>query len=281
MAALDQTPECVLRSLEKRTLLLALLLIAAVVLVYSPVARNGFINFDDPDYLTSNPHVQAGLKKATLKWAFTTIDAAHYHPITWLSHALDCQLFGMDAAAHHEVNVLFHAANVVLLFLFLQAATGFTWRSLFVAALFALHPINVESVAWAAERKNVLSMLFLLLATHAYLTYARRPGVGRYALVALLFALGLLSKSQIVTFPFLLLLLDYWPLHRLVRPSDPAWGGNSQPTGAAHAAPVSLPWLVLEKLPLLALSAACATCIALVARMTRSHTPASSGRVVA
>ena len=160
---------------EKRTLPMALLLIAFVVVAYSPVAHNGFLNFDDGTYIATNQHIKAGLTAQTVKWAFTTFEGAHYHPLTWLTHALDCQLFGMDPAAHHEVNVLLHAANAVLLFLLLRAATGFPWRSLFVAALFALHPINVESVAWAAERKNVLSMLFLLLAFHAYVAYVRQP----------------------------------------------------------------------------------------------------------
>jgi Flp pilus assembly protein TadD len=241
------------RSPEKHAVLFSLLLIAVVLVCYSPVTHNGFLNYDDDTYLTNNPHVRAGLTWPTVKWAFTTYDAANYHPLTWLSHALDCQLFGLNPAAHHEVNVLLHAANAVLLFLLLQAATGFTWRSLFVAALFALHPVNVESVAWAAERKNVLSMFFFLLALHAYVWYTRRPALRRYMLIAFLFVLALLSKPQVITFPFLLLLLDYWPLGRF---------------GAAllHGAPEStrtLPepsggWLVLEKIPLLLLSAASA-----------------------
>src|ERR1035438_3811804 len=241
------------QSPQKRTLVLCLLLTAVVLLAYSPVTHNGFLNYDDDTYITNNPHVRAGLTRATLKWAFTTYDEANWHPLTWLSHALDCQLFGLNPAGPHFVNVLLHAANAVLLFLLLQAATGFTWRSLFVAALFALHPVNVESVAWAAERKNVLSMFFFLLALHAYVWYTRRPALRRYMLIAFLFVLALLSKPQVITFPFLLLLLDYWPLGRF---------------GAAllHGAPEStrtLPklssgWLVLEKIPLLLLSAASA-----------------------
>lgn len=232
---------------------MALLLIAIVVIAYSPVAHNGFLNFDDGTYITTNPHIKAGLTAQTVKWAFTTFEGSHYHPLTWLTHALDCQLFGLDPAAHHEVNVLLHAANAVLLFLLLQSATGFPWRSLFVAALFALHPINVESVAWAAERKNILSMFFCLLAAHAYIAYVRQPKLSRYALVALLFAMGLLSKSQIVTLPFLFLLFDYWPLHRL-------GGAPAEARALNRGAPprASLGWLVLEKLPLLALSAAIA-----------------------
>jgi tetratricopeptide (TPR) repeat protein len=216
------------------------------------VVHNGFI-YDDDGYITGNPHVRAGLTWATVKWAFTTYEQANWHPLTWLSHALDCELFGLNPAGPHYANVLLHAANVILLFLLLQSATGFRWRSLMVAALFALHPINVESVAWAAERKNVLSMMFFLLALYAYGGYARRPGLRRYAVVACFFALALLSKPQVITFPFLLLLWDYWPLCRIGAPADPgsvAQGGNLPRSWSG--------WLVLEKLPLLLLSAASA-----------------------
>ena len=140
---------------------------------------------------------------------------ANWHPLTWLSHALDCQLFKLNPAGHHYVNVLMHAVNAILLFLLLESATGLTWPSLMVAALFALHPVNVESVAWAAERKNVLSMLFFLLTLHAYGWYVRKGGVKRYAAMAALFALGLMAKSEIITLPFVLLLWDYWPLERI------------------------------------------------------------------
>ena len=245
-----------------RTLLLSLLLVAAVVLAYSPVTRNGFVNYDDDTYITVNPHVRAGLTWWTVKWAFRSFYDANYHPLTWLSHALDCQLFGVDPSAHHEMSVLLHAVNAVLLFLFLQTATGFPWRSLFVAALFALHPINVESVAWIAERKNVLSMLFFLLALLAYVRYARRPKLSRYALVAVLFSCGLLSKPQVITLPFLLLLLDYWPLDRFA--AAPLGGASTvspaqnAPTAVPTPPKFSLAWLILEKLPLLALSVASA-----------------------
>jgi len=242
---------------EKRTFLFSLLLIAGVLAAYSPVAHNGFLNYDDDTYITINPHVKAGLTRQTAKWAFTTYDAANYHPLTWLSHALDCELFGVDPAAHHEVSVLLHAACAVLLFLLLQSATGFPWRSLFVAALFALHPINVESVAWAAERKNVLSTLFFLLALHAYVWYARRPDLRRYALVVLIFALGLLSKPQVITLPFLLLLLDYWPLRRVLS-SDAAYSNAFSSNATISAPPRSLIWLIAEKIPLLVLSVASA-----------------------
>src|SRR6202521_6406849 len=204
---------------QKRTLLLCLLLIAVVVAFYSPVTHNGFLNYDDDQYITNNPHVRAGLTWETGKGAFTTYDQANWAPLSWLSHALDCELFGLNPAGHHYVSVLLHAANAVLLFLLLQSATGFRWRSLMVAALFALHPINVESVAWAAERKNVLSTMFFLLALYAYVWYARRPGLRRYAAVAFFFALALLSKPQVIALSFLLLLWDYWPLRRSRAPA--------------------------------------------------------------
>src|ERR1700730_10807390 len=202
-------------SAQKRTLLLCLLLIAVVFVFYSPVTHNGFVNYDDDQYIMNNPHVRAGVTWETVKWAFTTYDQANWAPLSWLSHALDCELFGLNPAGHHLVSVLIHAANAVLLFLLLQGITGFRGRSLMVAALFALHPVNVESVAWAAERKNVLSILFFLLTLHAYDRYARKGKQYLYWLVVVFFALGLLAKSQIVTLPFVLLLWDYWPLRRM------------------------------------------------------------------
>ncbi len=241
------------QSPKEGTLLLCLLLTVVVLVSYSPVIHNGFLNHDDYAYITENPHVRAGLTWTTVQWAFTTYDQANWHPLTWLSHALDCQLFGLNPAGPHYENVLLHAANAVLLFLLLQNATGFRWRSLMVAALFALHPINVESVAWAAERKNVLSMLFFLLALHAYVWYTRKPALLRYAVMAFLLALGFMSKSQVITFPFLLLLLDYWPLRRIGAPVV-----AEHPAQAENASKQSGAWLVLEKVPLLLLSAASA-----------------------
>jgi tetratricopeptide (TPR) repeat protein len=241
------------QSPTKHTLPLCLLLTVVVLVFYNPVVHNGFLNYDDNGYITENPHVRAGLTLATVKWAFTTYDQGNWHPLTWLSHALDCELFGLNPVGHHYVNVLLHAANVVLLFLLLQSATACRWRSLMVAALFALHPINVESVAWAAERKNVLSMMFFLLALYAYVWYTRKPGILRYAAVACFFALALLSKPQVIAFPFLLLLWDYWPLCRIGAPAvaeRAAQGGNVSSLRGG--------WLVLEKAPLLLLSAASA-----------------------
>ncbi len=231
----------------KRTLILCLLLVLATLAVYKPVTRNSFINIDDNGYLTDNQHVHAGLTAATLKWALTTYDCENWHPLTWISHAIDWQLFGGNASGHHLMSAIIHGLNAMLLFLLLQRATGFTWRSLVVSALFALHPVNVESVAWAAERKNVLSMLFFLLALIAYSWYAERPSIQRYGSVALLFALALMAKPQVITFPFVLLLWDYWPLQR--------FGSRKTTDGECRFAPASLSWLAFEKLPLLALSA--------------------------
>ena len=237
------------QSPARRTLLLCLLLTAVVLVFYNPVGHNGFLNYDDDGYITGNPHVKAGLTWATVKWSFTTFDQGNWHPLTWISHALDFELFGLNPRGHHYTNVLLHAANAVLLFLLLQSATGFRWRSLMVAALFALHPMNVETVAWAAERKNVLSTMFFLLALYAYVWYARRPGLRRYGAVAFFFALALLSKPQVIALPFLLLLWDYWPLGRIGAPVVPG------PTAQGKNVPgLSSGWLVLEKTPLLLLS---------------------------
>ena len=236
---------------RKQTLFLGLTLVLATVAVYFRVNHYPFVNYDDGDYIINNIHIQNGLDADTVHWAFTTYAAANWHPLTWLSHALDCQFFGLDPAGPHDVNLLLHIVNAVLLFLVLQRATGFTGRSFMVAALFALHPINVESVVWISERKNLLSMFFFLLALGAYRWYVSKPRPGRYAIVALLFALGLMAKPQVITFPFVLLLWDYWPLERMSLGKD---GASSPP-----AFPVeSFSWLVIEKLPLLAISLASA-----------------------
>ena len=169
-----------LASPRNRTAIFALLLAVATLALYYPVRSHPFVNYDDTLYVTQNDQVQAGLTWLTVKWAFTTFEVGTWHPLAWLSHALDCQLFGLDPAGHHSTSLLLHTLNVVLLFWVLQAATGYAGRSAMVAALFALHPINVESVAWIAERKNVLSMVFFLLALGAYRWYAREPRLGRY-----------------------------------------------------------------------------------------------------
>lgn len=226
---------------------LAVLLGFAAVAVYWPTTGHPFILFDDPRYVTENPDVLRGLGWDGVAWAFQTFHAANWHPITWLSHMADVTLFGPVPGSHHLVNVLLHAANAILLFLLLARATGADGRSAFVAALFALHPTHVESVAWIAERKDLLSTAFGLLALLAYVSWTRRGGALRYALVAACFALSLLSKPMWVTLPFLLLLLDAWPLERL--------GGAPHGSGSA-VAPATPRRLVVEKLPLLALSVA-------------------------
>jgi protein O-mannosyl-transferase len=239
----------VFSSPERRNVVLGLLLVLATLALYNPVTHHPFVNYDDDRYVTDNAHVQAGLKWNTVQWAFTTFDEANWHPLTWLSHALDCQLFGLNPAGHHYVNVLLHALNVVLVFWLLWKATGLPGRSFMVAALFALHPLNVESVAWVAERKSVLSMLFLLLTLWAYGWYSHKPGIGRYAAVAGLFACGLMAKPMVITLPFALLLLDYWPLQRF---------GDAAVPARNRFASRPLFWLLLEKIPLLMLSAASA-----------------------
>src|SRR5256885_9676896 len=205
------------RSQRGQEAILALLLIAGTLALYNPATRNGFINYDDNWYVTLNPQVQAGLTLQGIRWAFTTFDISNWHPLTWLSHMLDCQLFGLNPVGHHFVSILLHALNVVLVFWLLLRGTGAMWRSFFVAALFAVHPLNVESVAWVAERKNVLSTLFGLLAIAAYGWYLQQRSWKRYGLLLLLFALSLMAKPMLVTLPLALLLLDFWPLERIRR----------------------------------------------------------------
>jgi tetratricopeptide (TPR) repeat protein len=236
-----------------RNALLSLVLVVAIGALYYPVHTQPFSSYDDPAYVTSNVHVRYGLDWDLVKWAFTTLQP-EWHPLTWLSHGLDCHLFYLNPSRHHDVNVLLHAVNAVLLFWVLVHATGYAGRSVMVAALFALHPINVQSVAWIAERKNLLSMLFLLLALGAYGWHACKPSAGRYTAVALLYALGLLAKAQIVTFPCLLLLWDYWPLQRMFAPGEGPDSGIAE--GATTVPARRLSWLLWEKLPLFALSAA-------------------------
>jgi len=204
--------------------LISALLIVSILAVYAPVVYFNFITYDDPSYITKNPHVRAGLAWASFKWAWTTGEVCNWHPITWLSHLLDVQMFGLRAGGHHFTNLIFHVANTLLLFEWLRRSTGARWRSLFVAALFGLHPLHVESVAWVAERKDVLSAFFFLLMLWAYGSYTRpsNPSGGmpasrrvHYLLALGWFALGLMSKPMLVTAPFVLLLLDYWPLQRI------------------------------------------------------------------
>jgi protein O-mannosyl-transferase len=236
---------------QKRRVVLCLLLALATLALYNPVTRAPFLNYDDPVYVTNNPQVRDGLNWKTIVWTFRTPKDLDWHPMTWLSYAADSQMFGQNPEGFHTVNLLLHSVNALLLFLILESATGFAWRSLVVAALFALHPLNVESVAWIAERKNVLSMFFFLVALAAYGWYARRPGVGRYLAVTLAYVLALMSKAQVITFPFAVLLLDYWPLRRFEFPRSPR---ERVGPDVLASSPPSLWKLVAEKVPWLALS---------------------------
>jgi len=215
-------------------------LVALTLLAYGRVALNGFIDLDDNQYVTQNSIVQAGLTWEGVQWAFTTGHSANWHPLTWLSHMLDCELFGLSPAGHHLTSLAIHLASTVLLFRLFHRTTARLGASAFVAAVFALHPLHVESVAWVAERKDVLSALFWILTSLAYVSWTEKKGAGRYALVLVLYALGLLAKPMLVTLPFVLLLMDRWPL------------------GRAFA--------FVEKIPLFALAAASATVTFLVQR---------------
>jgi len=213
---------------------------------YGPLRDASFINFDDQEYVYENAHVVSGLTSENIGWAFYTTQLANWHPVTWLSHMLDCQLFGLNARAHHMMNLLLHIANTLMLFLVLMRATRSFWRSGFVAALFALHPLHVESVAWVSERKDVLSTFFWLLAVLSYLRYARLPSVRTYFPVCLFLTLGLMTKAMLVTLPFTLLLLDYWPLCRIESAGSAATRDFTRRKWSD---------LVREKAPLFALSA--------------------------
>src|ERR1035438_8925479 len=275
------------RELNKSTVLICLLLAAVTLAVYWPVSHYEFVDYDDRVYVVENSHVAAGLTRAGIVWAFTRLtgDGTYWHPVTWLSHMLDCQLFGLKPGAPHLVNLGFHIANTLMLFLLLRRMTETFWRSAAVAALFALHPWQVETVAWVAERKNVLSTFFLMLTLWAYARYAevqslkskvqspeseaqsrraqrrgQKPQASNtlhasrftlhaffyYVLALVLFALGLMSKAMLVTLPFVLLLLDYWPL------------GRSAESGTGRGKFRAAGWgrLWLEKLPFFAMSGA-------------------------
>ena len=241
------------------TLLLAILLVAGTALLYAPAVRNGFVNYDDPDYVTRNPEVLRGLTPHGVVWAFGTKNpAANWHPLTWMSHMLDVSWYGVHPFGHHLTNVVLHCLGVVLLFLFLQRATARPLSSAAVAALFALHPLNVESVAWVAERKAVLCMVFLALTLWSYLWYTAKPSVARYLLLTLLFALALMSKAMVITVPFVLVLLDYWPLNRILVSQPPPHANSGAPAVSTTDSPSFFPALgrsVIEKIPLFAMAA--------------------------
>lgn len=253
-----------------QALILSLLLVAATLLAFWPVTGHDFVNYDDPDYVTSNLHVQRGLTWDGTAWAFKATHASNWHPLTWLSHMLDAQLFGLNAGGHHTTNLGLHIANSVLLLLLLRRLTGALWPSFFVAALFALHPLHVESVAWVSERKDVLSTLFFLLTLGAYERYARGPQESRssarwYWTAVVLFAFGLMSKPMLVTLPFVLLLLDIWPLRRLLFPA------LHPPSAILGAEGAALRRLIREKLPFFLLSAA--SCVVTVIAQRQAMQP--------
>ena len=226
-------------------------LIVVTLVVFSRLANHDFVNYDDPGYVTGNRNVRSGLTRDGLAWAFRTTAEANWHPLTWISHMLDCELYGLNAGAHHLTSLLFHAANTLLLFLVLSRMTGTAWRSALVAALFALHPLHVESVAWVAERKDVLSAFFWMLTLGAYARYVERPRPASYVAVLVFLALGLMAKPMLVTLPFVLLLLDFWPLHRL------AMRGRESAPDLTRQGGIRV-WnrgIVLEKIPLFLLAA--------------------------
>lgn len=196
-------------------IIIGLFLVMMTLAVYQQVRNHDFTNFDDDDYVTQNPFVRDGLTWRGFSWAFRSHLHGHYHPVTWLSHMTDVELFGLNPAGHHLTSVFLHVVNILLLFLILRRMTGALWQSAFVAALFAIHPLHVEPVAWVAGRKDVLCAFFWMLAIWGYARYAEHPGMGRYAIVLVAFMLGLMAKTTVVTLPFVLLLLDYWPLDRL------------------------------------------------------------------
>jgi protein O-mannosyl-transferase len=217
-------------------------LIALTWAVFAQTGGFQFVNYDDPLYVLDNAHVRAGLSWRGIAWAFTHVHSQNWHPLTTISHMLDCQLFGVNPGAHHLVNVFFHSLAVVLLFILLAQVTNRVWLSAFVASIFAVHPLRVESVAWIAERKDVFSGVFFMLTLLAYFRWTRKQTFGRYLTMSILFACGLMSKPMLITTPFILLLLDYWPLNR---------GQRSEERGQKRS---TIARLIVEKIPLFALS---------------------------
>lgn len=247
---------------------IVLFLILSTLAVYAQVVTHEFIYFDDPEYLVNNTNIHYGINFHSIFWAFTTFHASNWHPLTWLSHLLDVQMFGLNPAGHLATNVVLHTANTVLLFLFLSRASGAIWRSAMVAVLFALHPLHVESVAWASERKDVLSAFFWMSTLYLYTRYAEQPGRIRYIMTVISMALGLMAKPMLVTLPIIMLLLDYWPLGRFA--SVPGGVGSTR----QHM------WkLALEKVPFAALSAL--SCVVTLYAQSGAITPLKSAPILA
>jgi len=236
---------------QKKSIVVILILAAFILVLYWPVQHYEFISYDDQLYIYDNFRIQNGISLESIRKTFYDFHTGHWHPLTMMSHMLDWQMFGLRAGGHHWSNVIFHLLNSVMLFVLLRSMTGAVWRSAFVAALFAVHPMNVESVAWIAERKNVLSTFFWILTMLLYVAYVRNPGWKRYVWVCVSFVLGLLSKPMLVTLPFVLLLMDYWPLNRTF--FNPAMEAQSPFAGWAGKRKTS--FLIAEKIPLFALTA--------------------------
>ena len=213
---------------KKQTPLIYLLLAAAAILAFWQLSHCDFISYDDPAYVTENMHIRHGITMETIRWAFTTDYESNWHPLTWMSHVVDVQLFGLNPRWHHLINLFFHITNTLLLFFVFHQMTKAPWKSAFVAALFALHPLHVESVAWVAERKDVLSTFFWMLTMVAYIHYVEHPRLKNYLAVLIFFVLGLMAKPMLVTLPFVLLLLDYWPLGRLQGAGSGERGAGSE-----------------------------------------------------
>ena len=242
--------------IRRREGLICLFLIPIIIVAYCQIHTHDSVNFDDDKYVTENPYLCKGITCDSIAWAFTNIYYSYWHPLTWLSHMLDYQFYGLNPMGHHWTSLQIHIANAILLFILLNCMTGAVWQSAFVAALFAVHPINTESVAWVTERKNVLSTFFWMLTILAYASYAKHPGPKKYLIVFIIFALGLMAKPMLVTLPLVLLLLDYWPLSRF-KSFQPS--GNYSPDAGKSIVAGSLEfsffYLTLEKVPFLILSA--------------------------
>ena len=259
--------------------IVSVLLVGIVWIVFGQTLRHEFVNYDDDDYVCDNPRIKNGLTLQGIGWAFTHVHAGNWHPLTTISHMLDCQLYGLQPWGHHLTNVLLHAAAAIFLFLALRQLTCAGWPSAFVAAVFAIHPLRVESVAWVAERKDVLSGMFFMLTLWAYACYVRsnRPTSGRYLAVVILYALGIMCKPTLVTLPFVLLLLDYWPLRRFALQSPwtkPARSTSNHdergenPSQGEQLPGRSIQYLLVEKIPFFVLSAASCTATLLAQGMT-------------
>jgi protein O-mannosyl-transferase len=257
------------RAFRWQTVGVCIFLVVVTFAIYGQTLRYEFVNYDDEKYVYENPIVSAGLTLKGIAWAFSSYHFANWVPLTLISHMLDCQLYQLDPGGHHLTNVLLHTASAIILLLVLRRMTGAFWPSAFVAAVFAFHPLHVESVAWVSERKDVLSGLFFMLTLWAYCRYFLKPSIPRYLLVVLFFMLGLMSKPMLVTLPLILLLLDFWPLNRFTKAQTPAVDSRPLPWLEKISIPARL---VVEKIPLLLISAASLLFSSKPARFSLSNT---------